>query len=126
MCRLLLDLLPISLGGLFGFVVAVGVVGAVFDDVGEVLLADPVVGEIVGVEIALVAFEACAVGVDVLQLARDGAGLPGLDVGDGGVDGHAAGVGLRRGREQKHRVCQRQPRFRQADGRSPASRKRAR
>ena len=48
LCRLLLDLLPISLGGLFGFVVAVGVVGAVFDDVGEVLLADPVVGEIVG------------------------------------------------------------------------------
>ena len=112
MCHLLLDLLPIPLCGLFGFVVTVGVVGAVFDDVGEVLLADPVVGEVVGVEVALVAFEACAVGVDVLQLARDGAGLPGLDVGDGGVNGYAAGVGLRRGGKQDDPAagrCRRRP-----------------
>ena len=53
----LLDLVPVALGGLFGFVVAVGVIDAVFDHVGEILLPDPVVREIVRVEIALVALD---------------------------------------------------------------------
>ena len=110
----LLDLVPVALGGLFGFVVAVGVIDAVFDHVGEILLPDPVVREIVRVEIALVALEARAVGVDILQLARDGAGSSCLHIGDGRIDGHAAGIGLRGRGKEKNRVGQRQTRLRQA------------
>ena len=72
------------------------------------------VREIVRVEIALVALEARAVGVDILQLARDGAGSACLHIGDGRIDGHAAGIGLRGRGKEKNRVGQRQTRLRQA------------
>ena len=56
--------------------------------------------------VALLTLEARAVGMDVLQLTRDGPRLPCPNVGDRGVDGHDNGVGLRRRGQQQH--CLRQ------------------
>ena len=109
------DLGPIAFGGLFGLIVAVGVIFSILNFVRQILLLYPVAGEIVRVEIALVAFEAGSVGVDVLQLARDVAGSAGLDIGDRGVDGHTGRIGLRRGGEQDDCVGQRQARLGQAE-----------
>ena len=105
------DFVPIALGGLFGFIVAVGVIFSILNFVRQVLLLHPVAGEIVRVEIALVAFEAGSVGVDVLQLTRDVAGFAGFDIGNRGVDGHTGRIGLRRGGEQDDCVGQRQTGF---------------
>ena len=58
------------------------------------------VREIVRVEIALLALLPGAVGVDVLQLARDDAGFSVPDVRQRGVDGEHAGIGLRGRRQQ--------------------------
>ena len=101
------DLGPIAFGGLFGLIVAVGVIFSILNFVGQILLLYPVAGEIVRIEIALIALESSAVGVDVLQLTRDVAGFAGFDIGDRGVDGHTGRIGLRRGGEQDDRVGQR-------------------
>ena len=66
------------------------------------------VREIVRVEIALLALLPGAVGVDVLQLARDDAGFSVPDVRQRGVDGQHAGIGFRGRRQNEHGIRQRQ------------------
>ena len=65
--------------------------------------------------VALFALEARAVGMDVLQLARDGPRLPCPNVRNGRIDRHDDGVRLRRRGQQQHRLRQRQPCLRQAE-----------
>ena len=80
----------------------------------QVLLPHPVAGEVVRVFIALLALEARAVGVYVLQLARIGPGLARAHVRHGGVDAHHHAVRLGGGGQQYGGLRQRQPRLRQA------------
>ena len=53
--------------------------------------------------------------MDVLKLARNGAGAPRLDIRHGCRDGAVAGIGFRRGCKQDDRICQRQPRLGQSE-----------
>ena len=81
----------------------------VLDEVRQVLLPDPVVGVAVGVAVALLPLLPGGIGVDVLKLTGEDAQLSLAHVRQGGVDGHAAGVGLGRGGKEDHRVGQREP-----------------
>ena len=70
---------------LFVFVVARLIVDGIFKRVGKILLSDPMIFKIVGIEVALSLFlGVLAVKVLVLQLPRDGAGLALLYVTLGG------------------------------------------
>ena len=68
---MLFDLVPVAAGGLFRLVVAVLVVFPVFQLVRQVLLAHPVAGEVVGIEIPLLPLQPRRVGVDILQFTGD-------------------------------------------------------
>ena len=72
---LFLNFLPVLLGGLFGLVIAVLVIFAVLDGIGQVLLLDPMVGEIVGVQIPLLPFHGVAIRMDILQVPGEVAGF---------------------------------------------------
>ena len=109
------DPVPVGFAALLELVVAGPVVDRSYELVGQILLPDPMAGIVVRIEIALLPLEASAVGVDVLQLARDGAGLALFDVRDCRVDGHDHGIGLRRGRQQDDGLSQRKSGLRQAE-----------
>ena len=113
--QFLLDALPIGARRLLGLVVTVFIIVLSLQLIGQVLLLHPMTRVAVRILVALLTLEARAVGMDVLQLTRDGPRLPCPNVGDRGVDGHDNGVGLRRRGQQQHCLRQRQPRLRQAE-----------
>ena len=110
-----LDALPVGTRRLLGLVVTVFIIVLSLQLIGQVLLLHPMTRVAVRILVALLTLEARAVGMDVLQLTRDGPRLPCPNVGDRGVDGHDNGVGLRRRGQQQHCLRQRQPRLRQAE-----------
>ena len=61
----------------------------------QILLGNPVVGEIMGVEISLAALLGEGIGMDVLQMSGERACLSLLNVGNGSIQGDVAGIGLR-------------------------------
>ena len=61
----------------------------------------------VGILVALLAFKARAVGVNILKLAGNGPGFARLDIGKGCVYRHDTGVGFRRGGKQNYRLGKR-------------------
>ena len=91
---LVFDLVPVGLSGLLGLIGAVLIVHPPHQSVGQILLLHPVVGEVVGVEIPLLPLKACAVGVDILQVAGEVPGLARPHIRHGGIDGVMARVGL--------------------------------
>ena len=108
------DLCPVRPGGLFGLVVAKGVVLGILQHIRQILLLYPVVGVAVGVFVVLPLYQRIlAVKVLVLQLARDGSGAPGLHIRNGRVDGIVGAVGFGAGGHQNDCIRKRQTRLRQ-------------
>ena len=66
---MLLNFVPVLFRSLFDLVVAVLIIMGVLQQIRKILLLDPMVREVVGVEIALLPFLPCTVGMDVLQLS---------------------------------------------------------
>ena len=91
---LTLDFIPISPRGLLGFILAVGIIDAPEKLVREILLRRPVIWKVVRIKVSLFPLKTIAVGMDVLQMARDGACAPHADIGQRGQNCVVAGVGL--------------------------------
>ena len=65
------ELFPVRLVRLFGLILTELIINVILDVVGQVLLVDPVVRVIVGIDVVLTLYVAFrAVGMDVLQLPR--------------------------------------------------------
>ena len=86
------------------------VVDPVFQSIGKVLLVNPAVWVVVGVEVEL-ALDRLVLPVEVLvlELAGDRAGAAGFQVGFRLVDRVVGGIGFGGGGDQDHRVGQRDP-----------------
>ena len=76
----MLDRLPVFGRGLLDLVVTITVINGIFDGTRQILLPDPVMWELVRIFVALLTLKPGRIRVDILQLARNIAGLSAFDV----------------------------------------------